>query len=447
MTTAGDGKHDLQRYLKTKVDVTVRIIRFPDDINRAPALGYLETWTEDGDEKRIFVKNRDNDEAYLQAASSEFGSYFGKALGLRNLVAPAEGMERPSLDELEKDSAGEKMWIVMEATWKKVIEDRKNAPDGKEEESADDDGNSSTSSDYTAYAFAPSEYDCWQLEEAVLYAPGGLEYTGEEKSSKEEGVDASLRRKLRKAASSNPMKCIDACKLLFLPEYSQQLVKGDKEWEEYKEHDYALLEDGADALTKEETHLLFHKKLTSPCIQAAVLFGALAGVLNMNSGNISFIEHENEKTGEWRLEASLFDCDVGRPELGATLENAALATDSWARDGSQGTYYEPFMFSLPISEMPICSELSSAVLNLDTEALEQAAQRAFANTRLEGLAPLIRERAQRMQRIISDGSPSQSLRDICQKTITTWGRDWEAHKEASGDHKWSQEILDWACSS
>jgi hypothetical protein len=427
MSQAGN---DLAKYLQSKKeDVHVRIIRFPEEINRAPALGYLEIKTENGEEKRIFVKNRDDDETYRQVACSHFGAYFSKAIGLQYLVAPAQGIPRPKLVDLEKDSAGETIWILMEDTWKKVLEERKCG--------ADDD---SSGTDCTAYAFAPSEYDFWHLEEAVLYAPD-LGDTDEEPDSTISDVDASLRRKLRKAASGNPMKCLDVCKLLFLPEYTQKLVKEDEDWKEYQEHDYGLLKDAADALTKEETRLLLHNKLASTGMQASFLFVTIVGFQDLTSNNMAVRENEDE-SGGWTLDPGLFDCDVLSAKLGVSLKDAVMVAGGWQWEEDNGYDY-PFLFSLPVADMPLDETLSKTLLDLDLDELEKEAFAAFKTAEGEDLAPVFRERAKLLQDAVRDGPADQTIRQICYKTMFGWERDWEAN-QASDGHKWIQSTLDWA---
>lgn len=337
------------------------VLTFPKNYTFASATGFCRS--ADG-KQVVFVKDRDKEEAHVQAVSAMFGQIFSDAFNLHPIVARNEWIERPKLDDFKEGSPWYTLWNDKEETWK-ICEEHNFGRDpstsadkskDKGEQSEDEsksvegrggDGNdptedsgyvsdsssssssSSSSESSTESKPAPSEYECWQIEEAVQY----YDKSNSDTTSNCSGInpiDASVRRKLRLAADRSKTGCLDLITIMFITGITQYDLEFDESWTKYR--DYASLKNPDDALTRAETYWLLWEKMCGVEYQAAVIYAAAHGLPDASDSN-AVLKEEDNGDGSWTVRPVHIDAGLLPASAGTTLESLPLHpnfTSEWS---------------------------------------------------------------------------------------------------------------------
>jgi hypothetical protein len=439
MAAIGSSKVAFKALLDDK-SAKARVLEFPKGHCWSSAIGFLQ----DG-ERSIFVKDRDDEESMLQEAISLVGQEFSKSFTtIDPVVAACYSIERPDLEDLVQDSPAHVLWNLKEQKWKQedarvdALRERKRSEEKKKEDMDDE------ASVEDEKKPAPSDHDCWQLEEAATYC------LGEDIEGAEESVDHSLRTKLRKAAKRTGTGCLDLFTALLNTSCAQDTVKNDPEWKDYKA--YGLLENPDDALTGAETHLLFNEKLKGVGFEAALLFTAAMTLPDVNVENVAI--QEICEGSSWHLRLLHFDTGVLPVNAGVSLESLKLVTESpvefdFLGDQKECTgYFFPVLLSLPAVNEPLSAAALEGLQNVDTEALKIILSEKLSNADvfeegLNGLGEVVQKRVDSMKAFAA-AHPTSSLRDILFHTVAAWKRDWPKYEAESESAEWINEILEWA---
>ena len=294
------------RWLLEDESAKVSVLGFPKGHCWSSAMGFVQS--RDGS-RRVFVKDRDEEESVIQAAGSLWGQEFSKAFQLPSVVALCEYIERPSLRSLKDGSPAYQLWKLKEEKWKREFQ-RQGEEEKKEEPSCDDDE-----------VPPPSDFENWLLEEAVVYYASSWQIPNDNPSD----IDTSLRRKLRTAADRSPTGCLDLLSLLMLTQFTQESLATDHEWSGYKK--YGLVGDPQDALTQEETHHMLHEKLDGVEFEVAALYATIVALPDVNVENCA-VQEATDGPSPWHLRLVHFDTGVLPVSAGVSLEPlSARVTD------------------------------------------------------------------------------------------------------------------------
>ena len=297
---------------------------------------------------------------------------------------------------------------------------------------------------------APSEYECWQIEEAVQY------YDKNSSDSNDGGVnaiDASVRRKLRAAADRSRTGCLDLITVMFLSSITQYDLEFDESWKKYKE--YALLDNPDDALTRAEMYWLLWEKMSGVEYQAAVLYAAAHGLPDASDSNAVLQEVDNGG-GSWTVRTVHIDAGLLPASAGTTLESLPLHpnfTSEWDWTGGPKVagYYMPRLLLFPGADMPLLPKTVECLCRVDGGRFVDLANKHLDPERWDGvlvsdlykLGGIMKQRVVTMQQYATE-HPECTVRELVYQAIPAWGRDYEKFLKKSDDAEWYEEVKEWA---
>eukprot|EP00529_Nitzschia_sp_RCC80_P018960 CAMPEP_0113458024 /NCGR_PEP_ID=MMETSP0014_2-20120614/9707_1 /TAXON_ID=2857 /ORGANISM="Nitzschia sp." /LENGTH=519 /DNA_ID=CAMNT_0000349531 /DNA_START=310 /DNA_END=1869 /DNA_ORIENTATION=- /assembly_acc=CAM_ASM_000159 len=461
------------------------ILTFPKNYTFASAPGFCRS--ADG-KQVVFVKDRDEEEAQVQAFGSLCGQVFSDAFGRQPIVARNEWISRPKLDDLHAESPWHCLWKEKEDTWR-ICEEHSNAQkhaaatnsekmskeqtsfkgeekksegqvntevlnaeaeSGYESESSSSSSSysSSSSSDSSERKPAPSEYECWQIEEAVQYY---------DKNSDSDGgvntIDASVRRKLRAAADRSKTGCLDLITVMFINSITQYDLEFDESWKKYKE--YALLDNPDDALTRAEMYWLLWEKMSGVEYQAAVIYAAAHGLPDASDSNAVLQEVDNGG-GSWTVRAVHIDAGLLPASAGTTLESLPLHPNftsewNWCGGPKVAGYYMPRLLLFPGADMPLLPKTIEGLHMVEANRFVELAEKHLDPKKWKGVlvsdlykvGEIMKQRVVTMQKYAAE-NPQCTVRELVYQAIPAWKRDYQKFLNKSDDAEWYEEVKGWA---
>ena len=421
---------DLTSYLYDTKPTSVHVLSFPKEHCWSVATGFIEGSNGNG----IFVKDRHTKEVKVQVVCSLLGHSMGKFFGDIQFVPSIQMIQRPVLRNLHPGTAGYTLWKKKEQTWESVYGRKRRQKQRKRR---------------------PSQYECWQLETAVRFYNDDDKSndiaipSGEAEDINNASIDASLRRKLRRAADRSKSGCLDLMTLLLLTQCTQEQLHSEDWGKDYVK--YSLLDDAdSDGLNAAETNLLLREKLAGFNIQISLLFAATVALMDCNLENIAVREVVVDGGSSWRLTLVHFDMGMPPTHAGVGLTNLDMLHEEddtdYDFDGDPNCtgYYMPFPLLFPVCDKPLCREALQGLKNIDGSQLQAIVEEEFKNFEypLAQTGEYIKTRVETMQEFVTS-QPKAPLREIFFRAVPAWKRDWEKYNEESFCGEWLYDMLEW----
>jgi hypothetical protein len=386
----------------------------------------------------LIVKDRDEHESRVQTACFLMATVLAEAFRLppNMMVAASQGIDRPPVESLTKGSIGYVLWHLKEETWAHMKERIDELPDDPED-----------------LEYRPSEYECWQLEEAATFHDDSMKTTQKTIVSSliddVNDADASLRRKLRRAAGRSSTGCLDLFQALCITEQTQDLIINDEEWNEY--YKKSILPNPADALTAIETKLLLEEKLSGHAFEASLLYTVITAQPSVSAENMALREIAKED-GSWSL--AWVNVDTGTvPAHGGTSLESLKCFEKGEEDGdlceTNGNpecngYYYPMPLLLNAAKNRLSLQGRQGLSRLDASRLRLLIEDQYKDLGwdMTKLGLHAEKRVKIMQSLLYENE-EVSLESLCFAACPAWKRDLSDMLEGDTG-EWFAELKAWA---